>query len=103
MKIFGVNFSNKKENVNFDGTRTLRNTVSQLAKNNKYSLNEPNQRYITNSITELGKISGEKNIKFLLSKIIPLVAHNLEYQSQNRHNLYIQVFCKNVVQIRQLG
>ena len=66
MKIFGVNFSNKKENVNFDGTRTLRNTVSQLAKNNKYSLNEPNQRYITNSITELGKISGEKNIKFLL-------------------------------------
>ncbi len=49
------------------------------------------------------KMASKKNIKFLLSKIIPLVAHNLEYQLQNRHNLYIQVFCKNVVQIRQLG
>jgi len=58
----------------FKGTRTLKNTVSQLAKNNKYSLNEPNQRNITNSINELGKTSGEKTVKFLLD-----IASRLKY------------------------
>ena len=47
-------------------TRVLRNTISQLSRNNKYSLNEPNQRIIRNSIAELSQIPQKKVVKFLL-------------------------------------
>ena len=65
MKINGVN-SNKERNIVFEGKRTDRNAVKQLARNNKYSLSEPNQRYISTSIENLGKVKGSKNINFLL-------------------------------------
>ena len=65
MKINSVNtFS--KQNINFEGKRLDRNAVSQLRKSNKYSLTEPNQRYISNAIENLGKVKGVKNINFLL-------------------------------------
>ena len=52
--------------TNFKGKRLDRNAVSQLIKNNPYSLTEPNQRYISTAIEALGKVAGEKNIQFLL-------------------------------------
>lgn len=52
--------------TNFKGKRLDRNAVSQLIKNNPYSLTEPNQRYISTAIKALGKVAGEKNIQFLL-------------------------------------
>lgn len=58
--------NSKNNRVNFLGKRTDRNVVSQLAKENRYSLTEPNQRYIAQSIENLGKVPGEGNIKFLL-------------------------------------
>ena len=67
MKLFGIQYGDSKDNINFKGTRTLKNTVVQLARNNRYSLSEPNQRYIANSINELGAIPGENNIRFLLN------------------------------------
>ena len=53
-------------NSNFKGKRLDRNAVTQLIKNNPYSLTEPNQRYISTAIEALGKVAGEKNIQFLL-------------------------------------
>lgn len=70
MKLKSVN------NIEFKGQRVQRNAVSQLVKNNKYSLTEPNQRFITNSITELGKVKGKKNINFLLD-----IVKNLKYST----------------------
>jgi len=61
---FGV--LTEKKNIQFKGRREFKNVVSQLSKNNSYSLTDPNQRYITKAITELGKVKGSKNIKFLL-------------------------------------
>jgi hypothetical protein len=58
--------SNSNGDIRFKSQRTLRNTVSQLAKNNRYSLTAPNQRAISNAIKELGKISKPENIRFLL-------------------------------------
>lgn len=65
MKISNIN-SIKERNIVFEGKRTDRNAVKQLARNNKYSLSEPNQRYISTSIENLGKVKGSKNINFLL-------------------------------------
>ena len=52
--------------INFEGKRISKNVVSQLAKNNPYSLNELNQRAISDAISDLGKVKGLKNIKFLM-------------------------------------
>ena len=65
MKIDGISQYNEGK-LNFKGQRVFRNTVAQLAKNNKYSLTAPNQRAISNAISELGKISKPENIRFLL-------------------------------------
>ena len=51
----------------FKGKRVFRNTVAQLAKNNPYSLTEPNQRAISNAISELSKVPRPENVKFLLN------------------------------------
>lgn len=53
-------------NTNSKGKRLDKNAVSQLIKNNPYSLTEPNQRYISTAIEALGKVAGEKNVQFLL-------------------------------------
>ena len=66
MKIQGLHSFEEGKKITFNGQRIFRNTVAQLTKNNAYSLSEPNQRYISNAITELGKIKGSKNINFLL-------------------------------------
>ena len=66
MKINGISSFNKQNNINFEGKRLDRNAVSQLTRNNKYSLSEPNQRYISVAIENLGKVKGAKNINFLL-------------------------------------
>ena len=67
MKLDGINFSQEGKTIQFNGRRIFRNNVAQLAKNNPYSLTEPNQRLITNSIAELAKVGDSKNIKFLLN------------------------------------
>ncbi|MBE7703029.1 MAG: hypothetical protein E7Z89_03150 [Cyanobacteria bacterium SIG28] len=67
MKINGIS-SVKESNHNvFKSKRIDKNTIMQLAKNNPYSLTEPNQRYISNAIENLSKVKGVKNIKFLLN------------------------------------
>ena len=66
MKLDGIQSFEERKYIKFKGNRELRNVVEQLAKNNSYSLTEPNQRYITESITKLGKVKGTKNIQFLL-------------------------------------
>lgn len=66
MKIFNIQSS---DNKTFKGKRLDKNAVSQLMKNNPYSLTEPNQRYISNAIENLGKVAGEKNIQFLLDAV----------------------------------
>lgn len=67
MKLDGINFSKEGKSIQFNGRRIFRNNVAQLAKNNPYSLTEPNQRLITNSIAELAKVRDFRNINFLLS------------------------------------
>ena len=79
MRLIGTRPYDIKSNINFNGTRTLKNTVSQLAKNNKYSLTEPNQRYIISSISELSKVAGEKTVKFLID-----IASKLKYSTNIR-------------------
>ncbi len=65
MKVNSIQGQN--ENITaFKGKRVWKNTVEQLLKNNAYSLTEPNQRHIANSITQLGTVKGSKNIQFLL-------------------------------------
>ena len=69
MKSEGINqysWSNRDYFINFEGKRVSKNVVAQLAKNNPYSLNEPNQRAISTAISDLGKVKGLKNIKFLM-------------------------------------
>ena len=70
MKINNINAFN----LTFKGQRQDRKTISQLKENNQYNLNLPNQRRIKTAIDNLGKISGEDNINFLLD-----VAENLKY------------------------
>lgn len=59
---------------NFKGRREDRNNVNQLRVNNSYSLTDPNQRRISESIENLGKYSGDENLNFILD-----VANNLQY------------------------
>ena len=66
MKTEGIKAFGVSKNLSFKSSRTFHNTVAQLAKNNPYSLTEPNQRAITNAIKELGNVKGIKNIKFLM-------------------------------------
>ena len=66
MKTEGINVFGVSKNLSFKGNRIFHNTVAQLAKNNPYSLTEPNQRAITNAIKELGNVKGIKNIRFLM-------------------------------------
>ena len=69
MKFEGINLydgGNRAYFINFGGKRVSRNVVSQLTKNNPYSLNEINQRAISNAISDLGRVKGLKNIKFLM-------------------------------------
>lgn len=65
MKVDKINSFNG-DKFSFKSQRIFRNTVAQLAKNNKYSLTAPNQRAISNAIKELSKISKPENIRFLL-------------------------------------
>ncbi len=68
-------------------TRVLKNTVSQLSKNNKYSLTEPNQRRIINSISELSNLSNEGIVKFLLDTASKLkYATNIKLQDNPINN-----------------
>ena len=65
MKVYDISLSEERKQ-SFKGRRTARNAAEQLTRNNKYSLSEPNQRYITNSIKELSKVPGKANVNFLL-------------------------------------
>lgn len=58
----------------FRGRREDRNTVSQLKKDNNYSLTEPNQRRINNAIENLSQYHDAENMDFILD-----VAENLKY------------------------
>lgn len=70
MKIFNIQIFNPA----FKGQRQDRKTISQLKEENKYNLNVPNQRRISNAIDNLAKVPGEDNIDFLID-----VADNLKY------------------------
>ena len=72
--------------INFEGKRVSRNVTAQLSRNNAYSLSEPNQRYITNSIKELAKVPGEKNVNFLIN-----TASRLKYAT----NIHLRDLPKN--------
>ncbi len=76
MKLFSLQISDINKNTGFRSTRVLKNTVSQLALNNKYSLTDPNSRNIVKSITTLSNSSGKKIIEFLLS-----TAEKLKYST----------------------
>src|SRR5574344_2030423 len=60
----------------FKGRREDRNTTNQLKQDNDYALTSNNQINITKAIKNLGKESGESNVKFLLD-----VADNLKYST----------------------
>lgn len=88
MKIGSINSAeDKRNNIVLKGKRVFQNTVKQLAKNNKYSLTEPNQRLIRNAITELGKVKGSKNIEFLMNTAAQTkYSTNIELQDKPRNN-----------------
>ena len=76
-----------KTNIKFGSKRTARNITEQLAKNNQYSLTEPNQRQITNSIKELAKVPGEKNVNFLLDTASKVkYSTNIKLKNAPKHN-----------------
>ena len=86
MKINNISTLNGK-NINFESRRTARNAAEQLAKNNSYSLSEPNQRYIENSIKELAKVPGEKNVNFLLDTASKVkYSTNIKLKNAPKHN-----------------
>ncbi len=60
----------------FKGQRQDRKAVEQLKSDNDYDLNLPNQRRISQAIENLGNVSGEENVNFLLD-----VAENLKYRT----------------------
>ena len=88
MKIQALStFEDKKRNIRFEGKRLDRNAVAQLGKNNRYSLSEPNQRYITTAIENLGKVKGTKNINFLLNMAAKnTYSTNIVLQDMPKHN-----------------
>ena len=88
MKIGSINSAeDKRKNIVLKGKRVFQNTVKQLAKNNKYSLTEPNQRLIRNAITELGKVKGSKNIEFLMNTAAQSTySTNIELQDKPKNN-----------------
>lgn len=65
MKIQNIK-SSEDNKLTFKGIRLDKKVVSQLSKNNRYSLSEPNQRKIAEAIKNLGEVKGAKNINFLL-------------------------------------
>ena len=84
MKVDNIN---TQSGVGFKSKRTARKAAEQLAKNNPYSLTEPNQRYITNSIKELAKVPGEANVKFLLDTASRVkYSTNIKLKNTPKHN-----------------
>ena len=85
--INAVSKVNNCYNYNFRGSRVFHNTVAQLAKNNPYSLTEPNQRAISKAIEELSKVKGIKNIRFLMDTAAQSkYSTNIVLQDSPRHN-----------------
>ena len=54
MKLENISGANNNKQV-FKGQRVWKNTITQLTKNNPYSLTEPNQRRIADAIKALSK------------------------------------------------
>lgn len=77
----------KSNSLKFRGKREATNAVSQLAKNNSYSLTEPNQRHIINSIKELSKYRDLKTVKFLMDTAAKLkYSTNIVLKHQPKNN-----------------
>lgn len=72
MKITNIKFFSPY----FNGQRQDRKAVAQLKSDNDYDLNLLNQRRISQAIENLGNVSGEDNVNFLLD-----VAENLKYRT----------------------
>ena len=66
MKLENISGANNNKQV-FKGQRVWKNTITQLTKNNPYSLTEPNQRRIADAIKALSQTKSDKNMKFLLN------------------------------------
>ena len=67
MQIEKIGTLTERKQNNFKSKRIHRNIITQLAKNNPYSLTEPNQRLIKNAITEFSKNYDSKSINFLIN------------------------------------
>lgn len=67
MQIEKIGTLTEGKNFGFKSKRVHRNIITQLTKNNSYSLTEPNQRLIKNAITEFSKNYDKKSIDFLIT------------------------------------
>lgn len=87
MEINNISKGEAPKVLKFKSLRKSKNVVSQLAKNNPYSLNEPNQRLIATSIEKLSKIGRTKNIQFLLDTAAKnTYSTNIELEHAPQHN-----------------
>ena len=87
MKVFGIQFDEQSKSIGFEGKRVNKNLVKQLSQNNPYSLNDINSRAIDTAITELGNVSGLKNIKFLMDTAAKSkYSTNIELKDRPKNN-----------------
>lgn len=71
----------------FKGQRVWKNTISQLTRNNPYSLTEPNQQQISEAIKAMASTKGDNNIKFLLNSAAKLkYSTNIKLKDAPKNN-----------------
>lgn len=86
MKLEHINGIDNSKQV-FKGQRVWKNTITQLTKNNPYSLTEPNQRRISDAIKAMAQTKSDKNIKFLLSSAAKVkYSTNIQLKDTPRNN-----------------
>ena len=106
MKTNNITGVNHSKNIGFKSLRKSRNAVSQLAKNNPYSLNEPNSRFISTAIQKLSKVGKSKNIEFLLdtaAKTTYSTNIKLEYLPKNNWKTMLLAAASSAVALLAAG
>lgn len=85
MKLEHINGTDNKQV--FRGQRVWKNTITQLTRNNPYSLTEPNQRRISDAIKAMAQTKGDKNIKFLLNSAAKVkYSTNIQLKDSPKNN-----------------
>ena len=85
MKLEHINVTDNKQV--FRGQRVWKNTITQLTRNNPYSLTEPNQRRISDAIKAMAQTKGDKNIKFLLNSAAKVkYSTNIQLKDSPKNN-----------------